>query len=510
MSKKNAARGIRIQTRIILCVAIILLELFFIVKSVFSFTKGTIWVYSAAEIIGIITVIHIITERGNQSYKIMWIVFIMAVPVFGVLAYLLWGGGRMYPHLKKRMSAANKKYFGALAPADCEQALKYNDMLHFRQAKYLKNECGLPIYNNTTSEFFSSGEDFYAALLRELKHAKKYIFLEFFILAQGEMFDGIFEILKEKSEIGVEIRIIFDDFGSIKRQEKDFVQRLKKAGIAVSVFNPIRPSVDIFMNNRNHRKIVVIDGIVAFTGGINIGDEYINRIERFGHWLDSGIMLKGKAVNSFLAMFCSMWEFTTGKSIDIKNYFTDHSFTNDGFYIPYYDDPLGNNNPAQEIYMQIIGTAQKYVYITTPYLILDSSMISSLCLAAKSGVDVRIITPFKPDKWYVHPVTQYYYSELLDAGIKIYEYTPGFIHSKLFLSDDSVATVGTVNMDYRSFNFHFECGVWFSGAGAVKEIKDSILQTIELSNQIEKNEWKKRPIHKKLKQTILHLFAPLM
>ena len=510
MRMKKGSRGIRIQTRILLSGLIILLELYFIVLSVFTFTEGAIWVYTAAEIISVITVIHIITERGNQSYKIMWIVFIMAVPVFGVLAYLLWGGGRMFPHLKKRMIQANKKYFSLLSKDDAQRAVEYNDMLHYRQAAYLKSEAGLPIYSNTSSEFLETGERFYSTLLNELKKAQKYIFLEFFILAQGEMFDGIFKILKEKSEQGVEIKIIFDDFGSIKRQDKDFIKKLKKAGISVSVFNPIRPSIDIFMNNRNHRKIVIIDGEIAFTGGINVGDEYINRLERFGHWLDSGIMLKGEATNSFLAMFCSMWEFITQESIDMKSYMCEHNNLNDGFYIPYCDDPLGDTNVAQEIYMQIIGTAQKYVYITTPYLILDSSMTSCLCLAAKSGVDVRIITPHHPDKWYVHPVTQYYYSELLDAGVKIYEYTPGFIHSKLFVSDNSIATVGTVNMDYRSFNFHFECGVWISSANSVKTIKESFLETVKHSKQIEIEEWKKRNILKKLKQTILHLFAPLM
>ncbi len=510
MPKEKSARGIRIQTRTIISIAIILLEIFLIVNSVITFTDKALWIYSAAEIIGIITVIHIITERGNQSYKIMWIVFIMLIPIFGVLAYLLWGGGRMFPHLKKRMQECNEKYFTVLNRKDAENSLNYSDMLHFRQASYLKKEAGFPIYDDTSSEFLACGESFFEAVLDELKKAQKYIFIEFFILAEGYMWDEIFKILKLKSSEGVEIKVIFDDFGSIKRQRKTFITDLKKAGIEVSAFNPIRPSIDIFMNNRNHRKIIVIDGKVAFTGGINIGDEYINKIERFGHWLDSGIMLKGKAVRSFVAMFCSMWEFTTRCEIDINSHIPPNEKFSDGFYIPYCDDPLGNNNPAQGIYMQIIGTAQKYVYITSPYLILDSAMTASLCLAAKSGVDVRIITPHKPDKKYVHPVTQYYYSELMDAGVRIYEYTPGFIHSKLFVSDDSVATVGTVNMDYRSFNFHFECGVWCSGSESVKSIKESFLETLEKSQEISKEEWKRRSIFKKLKQTILHLFAPLM
>ena len=455
-------------------------------------------------------VIHIITVRGNQSYKIMWIIFILVVPVFGVLAYMLFGGGRVLPHIKKRMKNCKNKYLSKILANDCETKLNYSDMLHFRQAAFLRNEANLPIHNNTKSTFLESGEVFFEEVLKSLKAAEKYIYIEFFILAEGYMWDEIFKILKEKKKTGVEIKVIFDDFGSIKRQSKNFAPSLKKAGIEVSSFNPIRPSIDIFMNNRNHRKIIIIDGKVAFTGGINIGDEYINKIERFGHWLDTGIKVEGKAVDTFLAMFCSMWEFITKCEIDIDSKLSVSSSVKDGFYIPYFDDPLDKTNTAQGIYMQIIGTAQKYVYIETPYLILDSSMTAYLTLAAKSGIDVRIITPHIPDKWYVHPVTQYYYSELLDAGVRIYEYTPGFIHSKLFVSDDSIATVGTVNMDYRSFNFHFECGVWCSGADCIKTIKQNFLDTLKKCKEIKTEEWNERPLIDKLKQSILHLFAPLL
>ncbi len=510
MSIKNASLGFRMQKRIIISAILIIIEIFLLINAVISFASTLIWVYTAAEILSLITVIHIITKRGNQSYKIMWIIFIMAIPLFGVLAYMLWGGGRMLPGVKKRMSECERKYFSKLIKSDASNSLIFNDMLHFRQAAYLKNDSGFPVYKNTTSKFYSSGESFFEALLTELRKAEKYIFIEFFIIAEGVMWEEIFKILQEKSSKGVQIKIIFDDFGSLKRQSKDFLAKLKNENIEISVFNPIRPSIDIFMNNRNHRKIVIIDGTVAFTGGVNIGDEYINKIERFGHWSDSAIKLEGEAVSSFVAMFCSMWEFITKKSIDISAFLAEHQKSYDGFYIPYCDNPLNSTNPAQGIYMQIISTAQKYVYITTPYLILDSSMLSVLCLAAKSNIDTRIITPHIPDKWYVHPVTQYYYSELLDAGVRIYEYTPGFIHSKLFVSDDSVATVGTVNMDYRSFNFHFECGVWCSGTGSIHDIKASFLDIAEKSSEIRKEDWDKRPALTRLKQSILHLFAPLM
>lgn len=231
---------------------------------------------------------------------------------------------------------------------------------------------------------------------------------------------------------------------------------------------------------------------------------------RFGHWLDSGIMLRGEAVKSFLAMFCCMWEFTTGEQLDISSHISDFSAADDGFVLPYCDGPLNNKNPAEGIYMQILNTAQKYVYIASPYLIIDNTMTSILCMAARSGIDVRIVTPHIPDKWYVHPVTQYSYLELLEAGVRIFEYTPGFIHSKLFVSDDKIATVGTVNMDYRSFIFHFECGAWICDNSTVLDIKDQFSEILKVSEEIKIDKWKKRPLKMRFKQALLHIFAPFM
>ena len=304
--------------------------------------------------------------------------------------------------------------------------------------------------------------------------------------------------------------MLFDDFGSIKRQHKNFMKNLRRKGIEVAAFNKIRPSIDIFINNRNHRKIVVIDGRVAVTGGLNLADEYINRLERFGYWMDCAVIVKGDAVKSFLAMFCSTWEFTTGKAIDMESHQSNEKALEKGFLLPYADGPLDNKYPAEEIYMQILNSAQRYVYIATPYLIIDNSMKNCLRLAAKSGIDVRIITPHIPDKWYVHPVTQYNYYDLLEAGVKIYEYTPGFIHSKLFISDDSVATVGTVNMDYRSFIFHFECGVWMCDNKAVFDIKEHFNTLLLQCEEMTLKKMKKAPWYVRLKRAVLHLFAPLM
>ncbi len=504
-------RGIRIQTRIIFSAILLLVQFVFLFWVLYNVTAKSAALYALSMIAGIITVIYIVNRRGNPNHKIAWIIFILVFPVFGISVFLLWGGGRVFPHLRKKMEKCEAHYLPYLKDdTDVRERLRYYDMFHSHQADYLSGESGYPLYYDTATEYLSPGEKIFEKMLSELEKAEKYIYMEFFILAEGYMWDEIHKILSRKVKSGIEIKIIFDDFGSIKRQHKNFITNLRAEGIKVSVFNPIKPSVNIFMNNRNHQKIVVIDGKTAFTGGFNIGDEYINLVERFGHWMDSGVMLKGNAVKSFLAMFCCMWEFNTGKQIDIASHFADCGEEDNGFVLPYCDDPLNNKNPAEGIYMQILNTAQKYVYITTPYLIIDNTMITIIKMAAKSGIEIKIITPHIPDKWYVHPVTQYNYLELLEAGVKIYEYTPGFIHSKLFVSDDKIATVGTVNMDYRSFIFHFECGAWICDNSTVLDIKDHFEEIIKVSEEIKIEEWKKRPVLMRLKQAILHIFAPFM
>lgn len=510
MKIKNK-RGFPIPIRITVSAVLVIFQLVMLFSLIYGVNGNSIFVYTLTMILGIFTVIYIINQKGNPDHKIAWIIFILLFPIFGISSYILWGGGRVPPHVSKRMKKCEARYMRLLKQDNSVyEQLKYYDLFHSRQADYLNHESLFPLYRNTNTKFLPSGEAFLETLLSELKKAQKYIFIEFFILAEGKMWDVIHEILKEKTANGVEVKIIFDDFGSIKRQQKGFITNLKSEGIEVSVFNPINPFLDIFMNNRSHRKIVIIDGKTAFTGGVNIGDEYINLERRFGHWQDSAIMISGDAVKSFLAMFCTMWEFTTGKTINMPSHVAENDVISEGFVLPYCDGPLNSSNPAEGIYMKMLSTAQKYVYISTPYLLIDNNMKSVLHMAAKSGIDVRIVTPSVPDKWYVHPATQYNYSELLEAGIRIYEYTPGFIHSKVFVSDDKVATVGSVNMDYRSFVFHFECGAWICDNTTVFDIKESFKDIFAKSREITLKDWKKRPLTRRIKQAILHLFAPFM
>ena len=502
---------IRIQGRIIISGLLLLAQVLFLFAVLYDFSIGSVWQLAISSFLGVVTSILILNKRGNPDHKVGWIVFILIFPIFGISIYLLWGGGRVLPHLRKKMRQCEAHYMSYLKEKeDITNHIKYFDLTHSRQADYLTNESGYPLYDNVSAEYLPSGERFFDRLLEELEKAEKYIFIEFFIIAEGYMWESIFKILKEKAEKGVEIKIIFDDFGSIRRQRKTFLATVRNAGIEISVFNPISPLVNNFFNNRNHRKIVIVDGNLAFTGGVNIGDEYINYEERFGHWMDSGVIIKGKAVESFICMFCNMWEFITGKEIDIKAHFSKYDVIDDGFALPYCDGPLNYQNPAEGLYMQILNSAQKYVYIMTPYLIIDNMMTSSLCLAAKSGIEVCIVTPHIPDKSYVHSVTQYNYLELLEAGVKIYEYTPGFIHSKIFLSDDCISTVGSVNMDYRSFVFHFECGSWFCNKALALDIKHHFREVLAVSKEITLEDWKKRPLSKRIMQGILRIFGPLM
>ena len=507
----NQNHRIRIQNRILISALLVILQLAFLFVLVVNANAFSVWGFSLSMFLGTITAIFIINKRGNADHKIGWIIFILILPIFGISIYLLWGGGRVLPHLRKKMRICQSHYLPHLDSGEENlDSIRYFDLPHSRQADYLTGESGFPLYKNTTAEYLPNGERYLSRLIEELEKAEKYIYMEYFILAEGSMWDEIHHVLRHKAADGVEIKIIFDDFGSIKRQHKRFVAKLRKEGIQVSVFNPIYPLFNNFLNNRNHRKIVVVDGKIAFTGGINIGDEYVNREKRFGHWMDSGVIVKGPAVDSFLCMFCTMWEFITGKRIDIKSHLVPSENVDDGFAIPYSDGPLNEQNPAEGIYMQIINTAQKYVYIMTPYLVIDDMMIATLSMAARAGIEVCIITPHIPDKWYVHNVTQYNYLELLEAGVKIYEYTPGFIHSKVFLSDDCISTVGSVNMDYRSFVFHFECGVWLDNKEAALDIKQHFREVLAVSKEIKLADWKKRPIKKRIKQGILHIFGPLM
>ena len=352
----------------------------------------------------------------------------------------------------------------------------------------------------------------FESLKTELKKAKHYIFLEFFIVEEGKMWNEIFEIFKEKVKEGVDVRSIWDDFGSILLLPKDFQQKVEVHGIKCGLFNPLRPMLTLRLNNRDHRKIVVTDRHTGLVGGINIPDAYINVKKKLGHWKDTAAILKGEAVWSLTIMFLTMWDSIKEQEEDYEPYrpsvHLKEYVETDGIVQPYTDNPLDGEIVGETVYMNLITKAEKYIYITTPYLIVDNEMITALSNAAKTGVDVRIITPHIPDKWYVHPVTRAHYNILTECGVKIYEYTPGFIHAKSFVDDDEFATVGTINMDYRSLYLHFECGVFLYTSKCIKDIKEDFLKTLEVSQEITLEEMKKIKWCQKFFRAILRAFAP--
>lgn len=465
-------------------------------------------------ILSLLTALHIVSKRDKAAYKTAWVFLILLFPLFGGLLYLMFHFQGPTRSLAQKVRAAETENAAQFAlPGTGYDAAKKHVGELFPQVRYLQDTAGFPVYDQTSVRYFSPGERLLEALLPALEQAEHYIFLEFFIVQEGRMWDSILSILKEKAAKGVKVRLIYDDIGCFLLLPQDYPQQLRQFGIECVLFNPFRPFLTAKQNNRDHRKIISIDGKVAYTGGINLADEYINVIEKYGHWKDAGILVEGKAAWSFTIMFLEMWQICTGQHEDLRTYYpwSEQPCTvfAEGFVQPYADSPLDTENVGEHVYLQILNQARDYVYINTPYLIVDDSMVSALTLAAKRGVDVRIITPYRWDKWAIHMTTRSYYRDLVRAGVRVYEYEKGFMHAKTFVCDDRVATVGTTNLDFRSLYLHFECGALLFDSPAIRDIKQDFLTTLQACRPIlEENCRSNFPV--RLFQEILRLFAPLM
>lgn len=504
-----------ITHRVFLVPLMMALQIAIILIMILCFNQYFIHFYLISELLGFLMVIHIIGGYSNPGYKIAWIIPIMVLPIFGLLIYFLFGGNQLNKKDKAKMKEIYYKESKYLDERDLIlDELRYENISAYNQAKYIHDFSLSPVCKHTKTTYLSDGQIYYEKLLDALRKAEKYIFLEYFIIAQGQMWNSILDILKEKAQNGVEVRIIYDDFGCIMTLPNHYEKILESYGLKTAVFNRFSPRLKSKFNNRDHRKIAIIDGYVAFTGGINLADEYINEKVRFGYWKDNGIMLEGDAVWNFTVMFLSMWDFIKKTDNKYEEYRPDHQIiydtSSDGYIIPYSDSPWDNEAVGETIYLNLINKANRYIYITTPYLVIDNEMLTALIIAAKRGIDVRIITPGIPDKKLVSEVTKAYYEELLKSGVKIYEYTKGFIHAKTFIIDDEYATIGTVNLDYRSLYLHFECGVWIYNCQANYNIKKDILNTLKESKEIKLKHLGKLNWFNKLKRQILKAFAPLM
>ncbi len=499
-------------SRLLFIIAGFLIQLILLVLLINWFSEYFIYYYSISFVLTILSILYIVDSSINPSYKIVWLICISAIPFLGALFYFLFNGNRIskIKNNKRLFKIYDNEKEALDVRSNVLSEIRNIDACAANQMGYIKNYNHYPIYKNTYSQYYPIGELMYESLLKELKKAEKFIFMEYFIIEEGKMWNGILDILKLKASKGVEVRIIFDDLGCFFTLPKNYKKTLESFGIKCVEFNKINPIFSILYNNRDHRKITVIDGKTAFTGGINLADEYINHIERFGHWKDSAVMLKGEAVWSFTVMFLTMWDFITSSLSDYQSFKTECSEKSDGYCAPFGDNPLNGEASSENIYLNMISAAVDYVYITTPYLILDSEMTSALCNAAKRGVDVKILTPHIPDKKAVFDVTRANYIPLLKNKVKIYEYTPGFVHAKSIVCDDKFAIVGTMNLDFRSLYLHFECGTMFCFSSIIKSIKEDFLKTIKKSEKINSNSNKIGSPLKKVYRSVLKIFSPLM
>lgn len=461
-------------------------------------------------VIQFLSVIYIIYKDQNAAYKIVWIILLMFLPIAGFVAYLLWGNNKSPKYIKEEINKNDNKTKKIL-PQHEEMIDDIKNLDRKKEVKFLLNGTSYPIYNNKKIEYLKIGEEYYKRLKEDLKQAKEYILIEYFIISNGKMWDEIYEILKEKRKQNVKIYIIFDALGSLFKKPKYLKEQLEKANIDYLAFNPLTAFIRSYINYRDHRKIVVIDGKVGYTGGINIGDEYINLTHRLGHWKDCGVRIEGEAIKSLISIFFTLWNMNK-KTVNYESYINEIEQTSkeQGYIIPFSDNPHNKINPMQNSYINIINNAQKYVYIMTPYLILDSETEQALINTSLSGINIKIITPSIPDKKLVNACTKSFYGKLLEAGIEIYEYKPGFIHSKVIISDDEVSIVGTANFDFRSFYLNYECGIWMYSTLEELNIKQDFEETLKQCEKIELKVWKKRKLDIRIMEALLRLISPLL
>lgn len=493
----------------------LILQIAFYISAIVSFSEYMVQIERCFRIISALVVLWIINDRSNPGYKLAWVIFVLILPLTGGFLYLLLGGNRLSHHSQQKLRAMESKIHRQLY-RECRRSEALTHLLGDdagHMSRYLEKTVGCPVFGNTQTKYYTTGDECFPDMLAALEGARKYIFLEYFIIEKGEFWDAIFEILCRKVAQGVEVRVIYDDVGSIFTLPVTFQNKLERAGIKCRAFNRLMPILSMRQNNRDHRKYLIVDGEIAFTGGINIADEYINRKERFGHWKDSAIRLEGDAVWSIVVSFLAMWGFTEGAKDDFQAFraLPMPSGENTGGYVqPYWDSPWDEEPVGQTVYLNLINKAKRYVYITTPYLILDYATTFALTKAAKSGVDIRIIMPHIPDKKAVFELGRAHYEELLEAGVRIFEYTPGFIHAKNFVADDLYATVGTVNLDYRSMFLHFEDGVLLYHTGTVQDIKEDFLETMAKSQEISLDWCRGVSWLRRFFRSVLKVFAPLL
>ena len=485
----------------------ILLQLIISLSIYLFFIEQVALINTFFTIFSFLVMLALIKNSKNYSYTLPLIIILILFPIAGILLIIFFYNNKNNSKTLKNINESEsniKKYL--VQDEKIREEFKDNSRM-----RYLSDFTGYPVTKNNDVNYYPLGEDAFKVMIEELKKAEKFIFFEYFIVAHGKMWGDILDILKEKASNGVDVRVMYDDMGCISTLDKNYPQELEKMGIKCISFNRLNPIAGVIMNNRDHRKILVIDGKVAFSGGINIADEYINLNSKYGHWKDNAIRISGDAVWNYSVMFLTMWNAFRKEDKDFEKFKYDFSNKNidTGYVVPYGETPLDEEVTGEDVYLNIINQANYYVYIFTPYLIIDTDMINALNLAVKRGVDVRIVIPGIPDKKLVYTLSESYVEPLVKGGVKIYKYTPGFVHSKVFVADDKMATVGTINMDYRSLYLHFECGCYFENSEIIKDIKTDLVETIKKSHEVTKEEASSTLV-KSIWQALLRLVAPLM
>ena len=491
-------------------VALVLLQIGWLLWAFFSLTAGKVWVNAGLNVLSLFITLYLVRKDENSDYKIIWLVLIGMMPLLGGALYLAFGNKAPAKRMRQRMQEVERQH-----TADLAQQPGQTDALDPASrglSRYISEYGPYPAWKNSTAKYYPCGEAMYPDLLADLEKAERFIFLEFFIVRTGKMWKGVEDILVRKAAQGVDVRLIYDDFGSLLGLPSDFVVQMERAHIRCIPFNPVVPLVSLVMNHRDHRKIVVVDGNTAYTGGINLADEYINEEERFGYWKDAALRTEGAAVWNFTVMFLDHWNAFRPSEEDYTPFMPQAeslSAQSDGVIQPYGDSPLDEEALAETVYLNIINQAQRYVYIYTPYFAVGETMLEALKAAAKRGVDVRLVLPGIPDKKLVFRLTRSYYVPLLRAGVRIYEFTPGFLHAKCYVSDDRAAVVGSINMDYRSLFLHFECGALLLYNSQVIALRDDVLRTLPECREVQLADCR-TSLAGTLLDSVLRLLSPLM
>ena len=511
---KKGQTGLRavLFSRLGLITLLLALQILLLLGVLYKLSSLAPYYAGAASLLVAVMGLWLVNSSLEPAGKLTWMAIIAVMPVFGALLYLYTELDIGHRALSRRVQQLQRQTENLLVQDEgVLQALQQKQPRAAAMTRYVAKSGCYPVYQNTRVRYHASGEEKFAALLREIEKAEHFIFLEYFIVAEGEMWGSILQLLAEKAAAGVDVRVLYDGSCEFTTLPHDYPARLAELGIKAKMFAPASPFVSTHYNYRDHRKIAVIDGHTAFTGGVNLADEYINRLQKYGHWKDTAVMLKGDAARSLTLLFLQMWNlderqgeferFLLPKPADVQS---------EGFVMPFGDCPLDSYKTAQQVYLDLLYRAERYVHIMSPYLIIDSDMEAALQYAASRGVNVKLMLPAIPDKWVAHALARGHYPALMGAGVKIYEYTPGYVHAKQFIVDGREAVIGTVNLDYRSLWHHYECAVWLYETPCIADMERDFQQTLTLCAQVTPQTIAAQRRSIRLLGKILKVFAPLL